>query len=163
MSISWNYTDSSVEKVGVLQPASVNYSLDFRKKETKANQAILLNLTSPLDRQETVRFATDRIANVYTGSGIPSSLYAPNRSGVSALVQVNDVLTSVDDTDGTRVDLPVSAHIVLRVPIHAAVTGEVLTTLVKRLIGFLYEQSATTPDARLNALIRGALLPTVLV
>lgn len=162
--VSWNYSDSgiypAIEKS--LEIPSLNFTSDFVKKETKANEALLANLTSPLGRAETVRFAYQRIANIYNNTGIDPSVYAASKYGFSVLAQLNDILTVVDDTTGYRVDLPLSAHLVVKGPQNEAITGERLRTLVARLVALLYEQTADTPDSRLNSLIRGAVLPKAL-
>jgi hypothetical protein len=160
------YNDTALAagaKAGNLTPASLNYTQDFTKRETKANQAIISNLTSPLDRPETIRFAYQGIADVYKGTGIDPSVYASSRKGFSVLVQVNDTISVVDSDTKKRVDLPISAHLVFKGPQHEAVSGEVIRQLIARVIGALYEEGAATPDARINSLIRGAVLPKALV
>jgi hypothetical protein len=116
-----------------------------------------------LDRPETIRFAYQGIADVYKGTGIDPSVYASSRKGFSVLVQVNDTISVVDSDTKKRVDLPISAHLVFKGPQHEAVSGEVIRQLIARVIGALYEEGAATPDARINSLIRGAVLPKALV
>lgn len=157
-STSWNHTDTAVSAVGSLQPDSLNFSVDFAKMATKAQEAVVTNLTSPVDRKETIRWAYSRIANVYTGSDISPSAYAMNKTGASVLAQLNCVLSFSDDA-GVRTDLPLSAHLVMKVPNHEAITGTILSSLLKRLVGTLYEESDSSMDARLTALVHGAVLP----
>lgn len=161
MSTSWNFTDTSTTSVGQIQPATINYSADFAKKTADASSVVIANLTSPLDRIETIRYAAQRVSNIYSGANIEPGYYSPVKSGMSILIQDNTVLT--DEVDGVRVDYPFSAHIVMRVPLSAVVTESVLNAVINRLIGACYEQSGTTPAPRLNKLIRGAVLPTVMV
>lgn len=161
----WPYKDTAIS--GGAEPAfkqtPLNFSADFAKLETKANQAIITNSTSPLDRPETIRYAFTTVANIYSKTGIDPSYYGPSRKGFSILAQVNDNLSVTDDVTKKTIVLPLSAHIVMKGACHEAINGEMMTILLKRLIGALCEQGAATPDARLNSLIRGALLPKVLV
>lgn len=161
----WNVTDTPLAGgtvAGNLVPATLNFSSDFAKKEAKTGEIVLANLTSPLDCVETVRYAYAKVSNIYANTGIDPNVYASSRLGFSVLSQVNPTITVIDDK-GVRTDLPLSAHIVLKGPASEYITGAVLTQLVSRLIGTLYEEGAATADARLNSLIRGALLPKSLV
>lgn len=162
---SWNHQDTAGVTVGEIAPDALNFTLDFAKLETKANEATLVNLTSPTDRRETIRFGYTRIANVYSGSGLDPSVYAQNKTGVSVLAQVNSVLSYYSNADDTssRVDLPVSAHLVLKVPNHEAITADILVEVINRLCGALFEQGGSSPGPRLTALIRGAVLPRAMV
>lgn len=163
LTTSWNYSSTAAATaVGALTPDSIAFASQFAKKEGAVNDLTIVNKTSPLDRQETIRFASSSVANVYTGSGLDSSVYSSNKSGVSILAQINNVLSVMDTDTKKRVDLPMSAHIVIKVPNHEVVTGEVIETLLKRLVGTLYEESGTNPRARLESLVRGAMTPAAL-
>jgi len=162
---SWNYSDTTGVEVSALQPAAINFSADFAKRESarKANNDVfLVNEKSPFGTPETIRFAVDRVSNVYTGTGIEPGTYAGVKSGVSALVQLNDVLIVLDG-DGNVINLPVKAHLVVQVPNNENITVDVLNTAFSRLVGCCYEQGGTNPGTRLNSLLRGALLPKALV
>lgn len=160
---SWNYTDTAATAVATLQPATLDYDVDFAKKDSKAeNTLIITNTTSPLDRPENIRYAVSRVNNIYSGSGLEAGFQAPNRAGVSVLVQDTTVLTVVDDA-GNRYDYPFSAHLVLKVPFSEVVTDTVLNTVLNRLIGACYEKSGTSAGPRISKMIRGALTPSVMV
>lgn len=162
---SWPFKDTTI--TGGAEPAfkqtPLNFSADFSKLETKANQALITNSTCPLDRPETIRFAYTSIANVYSKTGIDPNYYGPSRKGFSVLAQVTDSVTLVDEVSKKAIYLPLSAHIVLKGACHEVVNGQLMAVLLKRLIGALCEQGDATPDARLNSLIRGAVLPKVLI
>lgn len=161
--ISWNRTDSTATAVGSLKPDTLNYAADFAKRASDTASLTIANLTGPADRVETIKYAYNRVANVYTGSTIDPSAFAQSKAGASVLVQVNDIVSVTDDKTNMRVDLPLQAHVVVKVPLHEAVTSDVLDKLFARLVGACYEQSGTTPGPRLSALIRGAVTPKTLV
>jgi len=158
---SWNFTDTTTTSVGQFQPDTINYSADFAKKTADASSVIITNLTSPLDRIETIRYAVSKVSNIYSGSGVEPGYYSLAKTGASVLVQDNTVLSNV--VDGVRVDYPITAHLVLRVPLADIITGDILDKVLKRLIGACYDQSGSSPGPRLNKLVRGALVPTVMV
>lgn len=162
--ISWNRTDSaSTPAVGKLQPDTLNYAADFAKRSGDNSSLVLVNVTGPADRTETIKYAYNRVANVYTGSQIDPSAFAQSKAGASVLVQVNDILSVTDDTTHVRTDLPLQAHLVVKVPLNEVITSEVLDKLLLRLLAATYEQNGVTPGPRLSALIRGAVTPKALV
>jgi hypothetical protein len=163
-STAWNYatTDTSISTETTLAIAVPVFSQDFVKRETRANEAVISNLTSPLGAVETVRFAYQRVANIYKGTGIEPAMYSPTKTGFSVLAQVNDILVVTDSDTALQTYLPFSAHLVLRGPQHAAIQGSHLVSMLQRLCSMLYEQSATSPESRLLALSRGAVLPRAL-
>lgn len=162
MSISWNYTDTSDTSVGSLQPMTINYATDFAIKSNDGKSVVLVNSTSPLDRVETLRFSTQRISNVYSGSGLEAGYQSQNKAGASILIQDNTVLSETDAANN-RTDYPITAHLVIKVPYAEVVTADILTAILTRLIGACYEQSGATPGPRLNKLVRGALVPQSMV
>lgn len=162
---TWNYTDtSSTSTVSAVTPATLNYEADFAKKDSSADtQVVLTNVTSPLDRPETIRYACQRVANVYSGTGIEAGYQAPNRAGVSVLIQDNTVYTQEDATTGIRYDHPFTAHLVLKVPYSSVVTATLINTAILRLMGACYEQGGSSMGERIVKLLRGSLTPNVLV
>lgn len=160
--ISWNHTDTTgVTTVGAIQPETLNFSKDFSKKISAPGELVLTNTTSTLGRPETIRTAYSRISNIYTGTDVDPSYYAQTKSGASVLIQLNDIVT-VTNTDNTVIDLPLSCHLVVKVPFHEVITADVLNTLVNRTMGAGYEQGGSSLGERLTAMIRGAVAPKAL-
>lgn len=160
-SISWGHTDTPIDGVTALslnRPV-INFSDDFRVKAEKSGEVVLTNLTTPLDRPETIRIATSDIKDIYSSTDIDPSVYAPSKRGVSILAQITDTLSVTDDTDADfRVDLPVSAHLVIKVPANEYMSAEKVEALVARLTSTLYE-SGSSETTRLDGLLRGSLVP----
>jgi hypothetical protein len=161
--IDHGYTDTPIEGVTTLTfpRALLNYSKDFRvKTNNNGKEVVLTNLTSPIDRSENIRIAYSDIANIYNGTGIEPSISAPTKRGVSVLTQVTDVISITDEADPDyRIDLPVSAHLVLKVPSSEFITSEEVQVLVGRLMSSLFDTGVST-TSRLNAILRGSLVPT---
>lgn len=160
--LSVNYTDTPISGVSSLdfKRGLVNYGADFKIKSDEPGEVILTNLTSPVVYPERIRFSVSDVNNVYTGSSIEPSLHAPTKRGTSLLVQITENWKVTDTADASfEAALPVSAHIVIKVPNHELVTPDAVETLVGRLISGLYETGVTT-DKRLTALLRGSLKPS---
>lgn len=161
--IALNYTDSGVSGITELKKdiAILNFGADFRVKQDLADEAIISNITAPIDRPENFRFSASPVADIYKGTGIDPGFYSPSRKGISLLCQLTDVYKYADAADSTFKEqyLPLSGHIVLKVPCNEALTAEMISTFVGRLIAGLYA-SGHLDAARLKAMLRGALLPT---
>lgn len=161
--IALNYTDSGVSGVTTLKKdiAILNFGSDYRVRQDDASEAVIANITSPIDRPESFRFSCSPVADIYKGTGIDSGFYSPSRKGISLLCQLTDVYKYADAADSTFHDqyLPMSGHIVLKVPCNEALTADMISTFVGRLIAGLYA-SGNLDASRLKAMLRGALLPT---
>lgn len=160
--VNKGYTDTPVEGVSSLTfpRAVLNYKADFRVKGNQPNEVVLSNITSPVDRPEQIRVAFSNIANVYSGTTIEPSLAAPTKRGISVLCQVTDVMSVTDDTDPDyRIDLPVSYHVVIKIPANENLTTALIQEGLGRMISGLFETGSITLT-RLEALIRGSLVPT---
>lgn len=160
-----NYSDSTptgATKVTLTVP-SLNYGADFRVMRDEPTEAIITNITSPLDQPERIRWAHQNVTDVYRNTGIDPTLYYGTRKGTQVLFQLTDVFSVTDPDDPQYLALlPISAHLVLKVPNNDLLSEEVLMTEISRLLGSLYETSAAGTAPRLRAVLRGALMPTAL-
>jgi hypothetical protein len=160
----YGYTDTPIDGVTDLKfdRGLVNIKQDFRVKSNSGKEAILTNITSPIDRPENIRIAFTDVADVYKGSNVEPSVFAPSKRGVSVLVQVTDVLTVTDDTDADyKIDLPLSFHLVVKVPNSEYVTADVVKKGLGRLLSSLYDTGSIS-NTRLEAILRGSLIPSEL-
>lgn len=155
------YTDTAVSGVTSLSmPLSiVNIPADFAVKSEVTGETVITNLTCPTDRPEKCRFAVSDVADIYRGSGIDANLYTPSRKGISLVVALNDVFNITDSVDATyQAAVPLSAHIVLKLPANSLITGTVVKDFVGRLNDFLFS-TGVVDTARLESLMRGSLTP----
>jgi hypothetical protein len=117
--------------------------------------------TSPLTSQENpvvVREALSNVANVYNGSDIDPSAYAPVRSGKSLLLQIQQNAVVTDSADPTyKVILPFTAHLVLKVPNSDLVNTDHIANLLDNLVALTY--STNGGSRRFSKLFKGALKP----
>lgn len=160
--LSMNFTDTAISGVTTLTfpRGKVNFKADWRIKQDEPEEAILTNLTSPVVYPERMRISASDVANVYSGSSVEPSLYAPTKRGRSVLVQVNEIWKVTDSVDATyEVALPVQCHLVIKVPNHELVTPDAIQTLVGRAVSGLFE-TGSADTTRLGSLLRGSLLPS---
>lgn len=160
--VSANYTDTPISGVTSLtfSRGLVNTGADFKVKVMKPDEVVITNLSSPILFPEKIRYSLSDVNDVYKGTGIDPGFFAPSRKGLSLLAQVTETWTVTDTTDATyQVALPVSAHLVLKVPNNEAVTPERIEQLIGRLISTLYD-TGKSDNKRLTALLRGSLAPS---
>lgn len=163
--VSTGYTDTPIAGNPVLTfpRGSLNFGPDFRVKANNAGKEIILtNITSPVDRPEKIRIGYSEVANVFSGSGVEPSVSAPTKRGTQILAQITEVISVTDDTDPDyRIDLPVSYHLVIKVPTSEYISGSIVATGLGRLLSSLFDTGVMT-TTRLEAILRGALVPSEL-
>lgn len=150
------------DKVAITKSINIpdlSWDVDFKTKVDEPDEVILTNVTSPLDRPELFRFGYTEIKDVYKNTTIDPSVYAPTRRGIQILCQVNDVYSLTDDVDASyRVDLPVQAHVVLKVPACDVITADMVEELAQRAVSGLFATGSVT-SAKLSAMLRGSMRP----
>lgn len=159
---SFGYTDSNSAKTVNVARSNLNFGSDFAETTDGDGLCILTNTTTPLDQKETVRFQIQKVNNIYSGAGIDPAYSSQNKKGLSLLVQVNDVLRVTSDTvPDFQLDLPLSAHMVIRVPENQYVTASKVQQLAMRVVGLLYATDDNTNSVtRLEQMLRGAMAPS---
>lgn len=162
--LNMNFNDTTVTggTAVTLTLPQLNYGADFRVTKDDAGEAIITNITSPIDMPERFRFAHNAVPDVYKNTGIDPTMYYASRRGTQVLCQLTDVL-SVTDTSAPDylALLPVEAHIVIRVPNNDLISAEQVEATISRMLAGLYE-TTTGQQTRLRSLLRGALLPSSL-
>lgn len=161
---SFGYTDTTPAGGATkeLTRPNLNFNVDFAKTEDSENKCILTNLTSPYDQPESMRFELADIKNIYNGTSIDPSVYAPSRAGISLLCQVNDILRVTDSEDSTyQVDLPISVHFVVKMPKSQYITAHDIESVVARCVSSMYETDSDGVS-RLDALVRGSMVPSTI-
>lgn len=164
-------TSTNLHLTGISSQSPQGYqlpNLDWSDKWSRvggsANNTILADTTSPYDAQTRIRVATTSVADVYRGTGIDPSYTLPTKRGVSALVQLNLIATVTDSSDSTfRVDLPISMHAVLRVPLCSYLSAPALESVFQYCIGAFYGTNEGTSYADrvplFNRLVGGITTP----
>lgn len=160
---SFGYVDTNTTPKNLAIP-DLSYVKDFAVTKDDADEVIITNRTSPIDQPETFRFGYQSVANVYTNTGIDPSYMSVTKRGVSLVAQVNDILrvtceNSENSCNMSIIDLPLTAHVVVKVPLSQYITADTVQTVVNRAIASLYD-TGSTGTTRLDAMLRHALMPT---
>lgn len=154
---SFGYADTTVSGAATptLAPLPViNWAADFAIKATSPGEITLVNTTTPFDQTEKIRFGFSEIADIYKNSDLSSDQQSISKTGVNVLVQVTETLKVTDSANSSFVQyLPLSAHIVLKVPKSAYIDDATVTSLIQRLVGTLYENGAMD----IKPLLKGSL------
>lgn len=128
----------------------------FAYSKDDPGESVLMNIEAALDQPNSIRYAVSKVADVFKGT--PAT---PNQGqrvdGNSHLVQLNEVWKAYDDADTSVVAeyLPVSAHLVLKLPTHALITGALVETLLLRLLGAVQRNATDDLDVALAPLLHG--------
>lgn len=159
--ISKGYTDTptTANPVLTLPRPNLNWNEDYRVTKNTGDETVMINLNSPLDRPEKVRLAVSKVANVYGGTDIDPSVHAPTKRGISILAQRTSTLSVTDETaSNDRIDLPLSFHIVAKIPVSEHITADIVQQELARTFSTLFDTDVET-SGRLNSIMRGSLTP----
>lgn len=137
----------------------IPYTTDYSIKAKIPGETVWTNTKSPLDRPETIRQAFSVVKDIYKGTDIAVGNRAASSKGVSVLSQVTQTWEVTDSADATvKVQLPVSAHLVLKMPASGDITSTMLESLLQKLIGSLYAEAVALSTGKIDALTRGSIL-----
>lgn len=160
--ISLGYTDTAISGVSELPylRGLLNFKANWKVKSSTPTEIILTNISSPMDRPEEMRIGFSPVTNIYQKASIDPSVAAPTKRGVSLLVQITNIMSVTDSTDADfRIDLPLEAHMVIKVPCNENLTSTHIIALIGRLLSGLFE-TGSTDTTRLEAMLRGSLVPS---
>lgn len=166
MSSTFGYTNTataSLKSTDTLPDLAINAS--YAVKSQSKDEVILTNTTCPIDQPETIRVASQRVANVYNSSGIDPQYFTPSKYGRSVVIGIDSVGKYSVTSGATTMDklFPLSCHLVMRVPENANCSvGDVLTAL-QRLEGFIHAYAKdganlTEGTEFINRMLQGALV-----
>lgn len=158
--------------LGFTPAASASYpemdkfdAASYSVKERNNGQIVLINVTSPLDRVQTLRIQSREIPDVYKGAGISPTATSPNRSGRNVATVFSYVL-KVEEANGLIRHLPMKASLSITIPNDAAVTAAHIGTLLEGAFTSWSDPAdwsgSDNTFARALALCKGALEPKLI-
>jgi hypothetical protein len=162
---NYGYEDTLTGTINVSLPA-LDYETDYAVVSEQSNNVVLTNVTTGVDQPETLRFAIQDVANVYSGTSIDPANFAPSRRGKKLLV--SDHLTlRVPNGDGTSTDFPVKMGLTFEFPTSVNLSDSAISDALHRVFAAAYDVSADTPASgvyaetlyRIKRLIRSSLNP----
>lgn len=156
--ISTIITDTPISGVTAasLTVPTLNYDADFRLKTGSANEVIMVNTTTSLDADETIRLSVAEVSDIYKNSGISADLVSDTKQGYSLLLQINQIV-KVNDSANPAYEshIPLSAHMVIKLPKAEAITNDTIKNLVSRVIAPLYDKGTL----KALSMLKGAISP----
>lgn len=146
---------SGVTAASITVP-TLNYDADYRLKTSSANEVIMVNTTTSLDADETIRLSVAEISDIYRNSGISADLVSDTKQGYSLLLQINQIV-KVNDSSNPAYEshIPLSAHMVIKLPRAEAITNDTIKNLVARVIAPLYDKGSL----KALSMLKGAISP----
>lgn len=160
--LSYGYTDTAISGVTTLSlpRGLVNFAADYAVRTNEPDNVIATNLTATQGLPEKFRWSYSEVADVYRGTSVEPALRTQMKKGTQVLCQLTENWIVTDSEDKTYMSvLPVSAHIVLKVPNSTVISAENIQALIGRLISGLYDTGSTN-TSRLTAMLRGSLVPS---
>lgn len=160
-SASFGFTDA-VATPKNLPIVDLSYATNFAVNQYQPDKVELVNITSPMDQLEYIRYQCQPVADVYKGTSIDPSAYSLSRKGIAVAAVVRDTLRVTDSADSTFVlDLPVKASLSLTLPQSTYLTGALVQQLLTRVVSAWFETGAVDSD-RIMAMVRGSMKPAEL-
>lgn len=158
----WTDTAVSGATSATLSLPVLNYGVDWGKQTNSGSEAFITNVTVPLESPQRFKFARADVSNVYTNTGIDPNMMLPTKRGTSIVCQLTSVYDVVDTENAAfRQQLPISCHVVIKVPNNELITADVVKDYLCRTLAGLFETGSSNSE-RLALLLRGSLLPSTI-
>lgn len=138
-------------------PVDVKMKSNYALIEDEPNSCVMSNKTCPIDQGELVSYKCQTVKNVSTAQDV---LYpAKVQTGIQYVIKVEDLLSVKSDSDPNfRTDLPVVAYLTIRHTKNGAITEDIVSQVVNRLLGACRKADGTW---RFGDLMRSSLKPEV--
>lgn len=138
-----------------LKVKKLDFSKDYALATDEPDSCVVVNKTTPIDQNERITFACRKIKTV--ASGVDNVHPAPVETGVQYQVKVEELLSTVSDTDPNfRVDEPIVAYLTIRHPMSNRVSNSTLQIVLERLLGACYHDDGSL---RFEDIMKSALRP----
>lgn len=140
-----------------LTPKYPDLTSDYLWEKEEPGEAILRAVVGSMDQPNRIRYATSSIPNLFAGQSAVAAVAGQSTIGTSILIQVQEAWKIYDAADANVAPhfFPVSAHMVLKVPVTELVGSTALSGLVLRLLGATFRNGTDTLAEALNPLLYG--------
>lgn len=129
---------------------------NYAKTQDEPSEAVLTNKTASIDQPEVISYRGRKIDRVATVNTI--SYPCKVQEGVEYGIRLDEVLRNKDANGNILYDDPIVASITFKHLRSAYVTPAIMTQILGRLLGALYDE--TTDTFRFGDLMRQALVPS---
>lgn len=128
----------------------------FAYSKDTPGAAVYSNILNGLDQPKTIRYGITEVPNVFLNTPV-DPIAGQDTRGAHYLIQINEVWKIYDDANPSVVPyyLPISAHMVLKLPWDPQVTAARVAPLIDRLIGAVCRNGTDALDVALNPFLHG--------
>lgn len=152
MKATFGFTNTTKRTVTV--PVVDIRMTDYAMRQDEPESCAVINTTTNVDQPELITYQCGNLDRVPTKN---KNLYpAPVQAGVQYGIRIDELLRVTDDSDVELYDLPLTATLTFRHASNAAITAEVVESILQRLLGALYKSETET---RINDMMRMAIRP----
>lgn len=127
-------TNASIDTFMTSVPAHAPDHGCYQFMKDEPGEAVLVNIANSLDQPNSIRIASTPVSDIFKNAPVDPA-DGQSTKGQNILFQTNEVWKVTDSVTGAVYYLPLSGHVVLKVPKDAAITGGLLTAFVSRLLG----------------------------
>lgn len=157
MKINNNADGGASTEFGALRPTYASYAVTTDEPD----ECVLTYLSSPLGKDETIKYACYPVANVYKGTGIAATDQSAAVEGVKIVASLRQtwsvVAEEADTVSAPNYKIPVTAQVSITVPKNEYISSSDLYTLLRQATGTLFD---STGAHRLAKLVRGSVRPS---
>lgn len=160
---NWTVTSHETDTISTTKNVAVpdlDYAHDFSVSESKDGQAVLTNVSgSALEPCEKLRYAKERVDNIYRYVPTLKTSQLPTTVGARVLAESTEVISAENSVSGADLNIPIRVWTCVESSTHNAVTGDALLWALKRHIASLFTTGQVGAE-QLIKLFRGDLDPT---
>lgn len=160
-----NWAVASHEVDTIAQPKSISvadldYAHDFSVVTDTTSESLLLNTSgTSLEPVEKLRYAKERVNNIYRNLDTLKAAQLPSPIGARVLAEDTILLSLTNSVSGEELVAPVRVWTCIESSTASMITGDALLWALLRHVGQLF-QSGAADNSMLVSLFRGDLNPT---
>jgi hypothetical protein len=160
---NWTVASHEVDTISTTKNIAVpdlDYAHDFSVAESGDSETKLLNVSgAALEPCERLRYAKERVADIYRYTPTLKTAQLPSPVGARVLAESTEILSAANSVSGADLNIPIRVWTCIESSTHNAVTGAALLWALKRHIASLLATGAVD-EGQLVKLFRGDLDPT---
>jgi hypothetical protein len=155
-----SHENDTISDAKQLAIPDLDYAHDYSVAKESGNDTRIINTTGgTLEPVEKLRYAKERVADIYRTTETLKANQLPSSVGARVLAENTEIISASNSVSGAELEIPIRIWTCVESSTHNAVTGEALLWALKRHVAMLFATGNVT-DAQLIKLFRGDLDPT---
>jgi hypothetical protein len=159
----WTVKSNEVDSISTPKTLSLpdlSYSADYSVASSSGKETRIINTTgATLEPVEKLRYAKERVADIYRTVDTLKANQLPSTIGTRVLGESIEILSADNSVSGAGYEIPIRTWTVMESSTHNAITGDALLWALLRHVAALFPTGSVT-SAQLIKLFRGDLDPT---